>query len=50
MNFCLKDFYKTIFNPYDQKQNPKLFFFGNVLSGGAAGTTSLTIMYPFEFV
>lgn len=50
MNFCLKDFYKLVFNPYDQNKNPKLFFLGNVLAGGAAGATSLTIMYPFEFV
>jgi len=50
MNFCLKDFYKLLFNPYKQNDNPNLFFLGNVLSGGAAGATSLTIMYPFEFV
>jgi len=49
LNFAFKDFYKTIFNPYDPKKEPVKFFFGNCASGGAAGATSLTVVYPLDF-
>ena len=49
MNFAFKDFYKTIFNPYNPKQEPVKFFVGNCMSGGAAGATSLTVVYPLDF-
>lgn len=49
MNFAFKDFYKTIFNPYNPKTEPVKFFFGNCASGGAAGATSLTVVYPLDF-
>ena len=49
LNFAFKDFYKTIFNPYNPKKEPVKFFFGNCASGGAAGATSLTVVYPLDF-
>lgn len=49
LNFAFKDFYKTIFNPYNQKTDPGMFFIGNCMSGGAAGATSLTVVYPLDF-
>lgn len=49
LNFAFKDFYKTIFNPYNPKTEPGMFFVGNCMSGGAAGATSLTVVYPLDF-
>lgn len=49
LNFAFKDFYKKIFNPYNPKKEPGKFFIGNCLSGGAAGATSLTVVYPLDF-
>jgi solute carrier family 25 (adenine nucleotide translocator) protein 4/5/6/31 len=49
LNFAFKDFYKTIFNPYNQKTDPGMFFVGNCMSGGAAGATSLSVVYPLDF-
>merc|ERR1739844_206717 len=44
-----KDMYKKIFNPYNQKKEPVKYFIGNCASGGAAGATSLTVVYPLDF-
>merc|ERR1712166_447179 len=49
LNFSFKDIYKTIFNPYNAKKEPVKFFIGNCASGGAAGATSLTVVYPLDF-
>jgi len=49
LNFAFKDYYKTIFNPYNPKTEPVKFFFGNCASGGAAGATSLCAVYPLDF-
>ena len=49
LNFAFKDFYKGIFNPYNPKTEPGKFFVGNCMSGGAAGATSLTVVYPLDF-
>lgn len=49
LNFAFKDFYKKIFNPYDPKKQPGMFFVGNCASGGAAGATSLCVVYPLDF-
>ena len=49
LNFAFKDFYKKIFNPYNPKTEPVMFFIGNCASGGAAGATSLTVVYPLDF-
>ena len=49
LNFACKDKYKEIFNPYNPKKEPFKFFMGNMASGGAAGATSLTVVYPLDF-
>jgi len=49
LNFAFKDFYKKTFNPYNQKKEPVKFFAGNMASGGAAGATSLCVVYPLDF-
>ena len=49
LNFAFKDFYKSIFNPYKADKEPVKFFIGNCASGGAAGATSLTVVYPLDF-
>merc|ERR1719498_2304118 len=49
INFACKDQYKKIFNPYDAKKQPGMFFLGNMASGGAAGATSLCFVYPLDF-
>eukprot|EP00178_Gracilaria_changii_P007109 TRINITY_DN2277_c0_g4_i1.p1 TRINITY_DN2277_c0_g4~~TRINITY_DN2277_c0_g4_i1.p1 ORF type:complete len:290 (+),score=34.17 TRINITY_DN2277_c0_g4_i1:45-914(+) len=49
LNFACKDYYKKIFNPYNPKTEPFKFFMGNMASGGAAGATSLLVVYPLDF-
>lgn len=49
LNFACKDFYKAYLCPYNPKKEPVKFFFGNCASGGAAGATSLTVVYPLDF-
>lgn len=49
LNFACKDFYKKTLCPYNPKKEPFKFFLGNCASGGAAGATSLTVVYPLDF-
>ena len=49
LNFACKDFYKKTLCPYNPKKEPLKFFVGNCASGGAAGATSLTFVYPLDF-
>lgn len=49
LNFAFKDTFKTYLNPYNKKTDPGKFFIGNVLSGGAAGASSLCFVYPLDF-
>ena len=49
LNFAFKDLYKKIFNPFNAKKEPVKFFIGNCASGGAAGATSLCVVYPLDF-
>jgi solute carrier family 25 (adenine nucleotide translocator) protein 4/5/6/31 len=49
LNFACKDFYKQYLCPYNPKKEPVKFFIGNCASGGAAGATSLTVVYPLDF-
>ena len=49
LNFACKDFYKKYLCPYNPKTQPGMFFLGNCASGGAAGATSLTFVYPLDF-
>lgn len=50
LNFAFKDTYKKIFvRGVDKKTHFWKFFIGNVLSGGAAGGTSLFFVYPLDY-
>jgi len=49
LNFAFKDTYKKVFCPFNPKTDFWKFFFGNLASGGAAGATSLMVVYPLDF-
>jgi solute carrier family 25 (adenine nucleotide translocator) protein 4/5/6/31 len=49
LNFAFKDSYKKIFCPYNPKTEKTMFFIGNVMSGSAAGATSMLFVYPLDF-
>ena len=49
LNFAFKDTYKKIFCPFNPKTDFWKFFMGNLASGGAAGATSLMVVYPLDF-
>lgn len=50
LNFAFKDTYKRIFMEGVDKNKQFLKFFAmNLASGGAAGATSLTFVYPLDF-
>ncbi len=49
LNFAFKDWYKSVFNPYNKNTEAFKFFLGNVAAGGAAGVSSLMFVYPLDF-
>lgn len=49
LNFAFKDTFKRYLNPFDKGAEPFKFFVGNILSGGAAGASSLCFVYPLDF-
>jgi len=49
LNFAFKDTYKKVFCPFNPKTDFWKFFMGNLASGGAAGATSLMVVYPLDF-
>lgn len=50
LNFAFKDTYKKLFmEGLDKNRDFWKFFAGNLAAGGAAGATSLTIVYPLDF-
>merc|ERR1712050_341801 len=50
LNFAFKDKYKQVFlGGVDKNKDFWKFFAGNLASGGAAGATSLLIVYPLDF-
>jgi len=49
LNFAFKDTYKKYLCPFNPKTEFWWFFLGNLASGGAAGATSLTVVYPLDF-
>jgi solute carrier family 25 (adenine nucleotide translocator) protein 4/5/6/31 len=49
LNFAFKDTYKKIFCPFNPNTDFWKFFMGNLASGGAAGATSLMVVYPLDF-
>merc|ERR1712076_311326 len=49
LNFAFKDTYKKLFMEGVDKKDFWRFFAGNLALGGAAGATSLLIVYPLDF-
>jgi len=49
LNFAFKDKYKQVFMSGVKKDDFVKFFAANLASGGAAGATSLLIVYPLDF-
>ncbi|GJQ14376.1 hypothetical protein GpartN1_g6167.t1 [Galdieria partita] len=50
LNFAFKDKYKSIFlEGVDKKKQFWRYFVGNLAAGGAAGGTSLFVVYPLDF-
>ncbi|XP_067386278.1 ADP/ATP translocase 4 [Emydura macquarii macquarii] len=50
LNFAFKDKYKQIFmSGVDKDKQFWKWFFANLASGGAAGATSLCVVYPLDF-
>lgn len=50
LNFAFKDTYKKLFmDGIDKNKEFWKFFAGNLAAGGAAGATSLMIVYPLDF-
>ncbi|XP_023332797.1 ADP/ATP translocase 1 [Eurytemora carolleeae] len=49
LNFAFKDKYKALFMDGVDKSQFWKFFAGNLAAGGAAGATSLLIVYPLDF-
>jgi len=49
LNFAFKDKYKQVFVRHSPKTDFWKFFAGNLASGGAAGATSLMVVYPLDF-
>ncbi|KAF7711249.1 ADP/ATP translocase 3-like [Silurus meridionalis] len=50
LNFTFKDRYKKLFlDGVDQSTQFWRYFAGNLASGGAAGATSLCVVYPLDF-
>jgi solute carrier family 25 (mitochondrial adenine nucleotide translocator), member 4/5/6/31 len=47
INFAMKDQYKQVFS-VDAASNPVLAHMANLASGGMAGATSLTFIYPLD--
>lgn len=48
-NFAFKDTFKNLFPKYNAKTEFWKFFGANIASGGAAGASSLLIVYPLDF-
>ena len=45
----IKDELRLYLNPYDGKKNPIKYTFGNILSGGFAGSITVCFVYPLDF-
>ena len=49
LNFAFKERYKKFFKPKDKDASFFRKFAGNLLAGGCAGATSLSVVYPLDF-
>ena len=48
-NFIFKDIFRNLIVHSDPKKEPVKFLFGNFVSGGAAGVTTMILSYPLNF-
>jgi len=48
-NFAFKDTFKAMFPKYDRKTQKGMAFLTDMASGGLAGASSLTIVYPLDY-
>jgi solute carrier family 25 (adenine nucleotide translocator) protein 4/5/6/31 len=49
LNFSFKDYFKRLFNKNKEKDGYWVWFAGNLASGGAAGSASLTFVYSLDY-
>jgi solute carrier family 25 (adenine nucleotide translocator) protein 4/5/6/31 len=49
LNFSLKDYFKRLFGKSKEKDGYFVWFLGNLASGGAAGSVSLTFVYSLDY-
>jgi solute carrier family 25 (adenine nucleotide translocator) protein 4/5/6/31 len=49
LNFAFKDTFRKYLCPYDPKKEMGKYFLGSLMSGGAAGASSLIFVYPLDF-
>ena len=49
LNLAFKDVYKSIGGGYNPQKERLKSFAMNCLTGGAAGVTSLSVVYPMDF-
>ena len=49
LNFSFKDYFKRLFNKDKNRDGYFVWFLGNLASGGAAGSASLTFVYSLDY-
>ena len=49
LNFSLKDYFKRLFGREKERDGYFIWFLGNLASGGAAGSVSLTFVYSLDY-
>lgn len=49
LNFAFKDTFKRMFGFKKEKDGYWMWFFGNIMSGGLAGASSLVFVYPLDY-
>eukprot|EP00915_Cephaloidophora_sp_WS-2016_P003531 GHVH01004770.1.p1 GENE.GHVH01004770.1~~GHVH01004770.1.p1 ORF type:complete len:289 (+),score=49.60 GHVH01004770.1:105-971(+) len=49
LNFSTKERYNKMFVKHTKDENFMKFFFGTLAAGGAAGATSMAVVYPLDF-
>jgi solute carrier family 25 (adenine nucleotide translocator) protein 4/5/6/31 len=49
LNFSFKDYFKRLFGKSKEKDGYWIWFAGNLASGGAAGSASLTFVYSLDY-
>jgi solute carrier family 25 (adenine nucleotide translocator) protein 4/5/6/31 len=49
LNFAFKDYFKRLFGRQKERDGYFMWFLGNLASGGAAGSLSLTFVYSLDY-